>query len=102
VNEPDEVELDAQGGVDGPRAPAVRPASLERVQQSTSRDLEYVSLQVDGATYGGWYRILPDGQMELLALANMIIDRRDEATPHEQARAMLAEFIRATRRNPPV
>lgn len=69
------------------------PAPLERVRQCVESDLQYVSLQVDGATYGGWYRLLPDGQMELLALANMRTERRAEHTPLEQARGMLADFI---------
>jgi DNA-directed RNA polymerase specialized sigma24 family protein len=69
-------------------------APLEQVKQSIHSDLEYVSIQVDSRTYGGWYRLLPDGQMELLALANMHCERRPENTPVEQARGMLADFIR--------
>jgi DNA-directed RNA polymerase specialized sigma24 family protein len=53
---------------------------------------------LDGGTYGGWYRLLPDGQMELLALANMHCERRTESTPVEQARGMLTDFIRGVRR----
>jgi hypothetical protein len=51
------------------------------------------------AIYGGWYRLLPDGRMELLALANMRRERRLEHTPHEQARGMLAEFIKGASPN---
>lgn len=65
---------------------------------SVHSDLQYVSIQVDGDTYGGWYRLLPDGQMELLALANMHCERRTEGTPVEQARGMLTDFIRGLRR----
>ena len=65
---------------------------------SVHSDLQYVSIQVDGSTYGGWYRVLPDGQMELLALANMHFERRTESTPVEQARGMLTDFIRGVRR----
>jgi DNA-directed RNA polymerase specialized sigma24 family protein len=65
---------------------------------SVHSDLQYVSIQVDGSTYGGWYRVLPDGQMELLALANMHCERRTENTPVEQARGMLTDFIRGVRR----
>lgn len=72
-------------------------APLEEVKQSVHSDLEYVSIQVDARTYGGWYRLLPDGQMELLALANMHCERRPENTPVEQARGMLADFIRVAR-----
>lgn len=72
-------------------------APLEHVRQTIHSDLEYVSIQVDSRTYGGWYRLLPDGQMELLALANMHCERRPENTPIEQARGMLADFIRVAR-----
>lgn len=65
---------------------------------SVHSDLQYVSIQLDGNTYGGWYRLLPDGQMELLALANMHCERRTENTPVEQARGMLTDFIRRVRR----
>jgi DNA-directed RNA polymerase specialized sigma24 family protein len=67
-------------------------------KSSVHSDLQYVSIQVDGSTYGGWYRLLPDGQMELLALANMHCERRSENTPVEQARGMLTDFIRGVRR----
>lgn len=75
-------------------------ASVEPVKASVQSDLEYVSIQLDGSTYGGWYRVLPDGQMELLALANMHCERRSESTPAEQAQGMLADFIRRARRKP--
>lgn len=65
---------------------------------SVDSDLQYVSIEMDGSTYGGWYRVLPDGQMELLALANMHCELRSEATPVEQARGMLTDFIRGMRR----
>src|SRR5687768_8684624 len=73
-------------------------APLDQVKQSVHSDLQYVSIQVEGSTYGGWYRLLPDGQMELLALANMHCERRTENTPVEQARGMLTDFIRGVRR----
>jgi RNA polymerase sigma-70 factor, ECF subfamily len=81
------------------RAGAAAP--LDQVRRSIYSDLQYVSLQVDGKDYGGWYRLLSDGRMELLALANMHCERRSERTPIEQARGMLAEFIRAAREHEP-
>ncbi len=72
-------------------------ASLEQVERSVHSDLQYVSIQVDGKVYGGWFRVLIDGQVELLALANMHCERRYENTPIEQARGMLTDFIRAAR-----
>jgi RNA polymerase sigma-70 factor (ECF subfamily) len=74
-------------------------ASLDQVKQSVYSDLQYVSLQLDGRTYGGWYRQLADGRLELLAPANMHSERRPEDTPIEQARGMLADFVRSARRD---
>jgi RNA polymerase sigma-70 factor, ECF subfamily len=74
-------------------------ASLDQVKQSVHSDLQYVSLQLDGKTYGGWYRQLADGRLELLALANIHSERRPEGTPIEQARGMLADFVRSAHRN---
>lgn len=76
---------------------AAGPTPLHDVRQSVYSDLQYVSLQMGGQIYGGWYRMLPDGRMELLALANMHCERRSEGTPIEQARGMLEDFIRAAR-----
>ena len=81
------------------RAPSAAAAPLDQLKKSVQSDLQYVSLQADGRTYGGWYRVLPDGQMELLALANMHSERRAESSPIEQARGMLADFIRTARSN---
>lgn len=81
-------------------SPATAPAPLEEVKQSVHSELQYVSILVDGSTYGGWYRVLSDGQMELLALANMHCERRHENTPIEQARGMLTDFIRVARPKP--
>ena len=78
-------------------AASAGPAPLDQVKQSVHSDLQYVSIQVDGKTYGGWYRLLADGQMELLALANMHCERRPENTAIEQARGMLSDFIRVAR-----
>jgi anti-sigma factor ChrR (cupin superfamily) len=70
---------------------------LEAVKQSVQSDLQYVSIQVNEKTYGGWYRVLPDGKMELLAFANVHCERRTESTPVEQARGMLTGFVLAGR-----
>jgi len=77
--------------------PSAKPAPLEQVKHSVHSDLQYVSIQIEGKIYGGWYRTLADGQMELLALANMHCERRFENTPIEQARGMLTDFIRVAR-----
>jgi RNA polymerase sigma-70 factor, ECF subfamily len=52
---------------------------------------------MEGGTYGGWYRLLPDGRMELLALATMHSEVRPENTPLDQARGMLTDLISSTR-----
>jgi anti-sigma factor ChrR (cupin superfamily) len=58
-------------------------------------DLQYVSIEVDGTTYGGWYRVLADGHMELLALAKRRVAPRLEIAPVDQALAMLAGLVRS-------
>lgn len=80
-------------------------AAMERVETPVTglknacsiSDLQYVSIQLNGQTYGGWYRTLPSGQMELLTLANLLHERRPEDTALEQARGMLTDFVRAHR-----
>jgi hypothetical protein len=67
------------------------------VEPSAHTDLQFVSLQFEGRVYGGWYRPLPDGRMELLALANIRSELRPEKSLVEQARGMLADFVRAAR-----
>jgi anti-sigma factor ChrR (cupin superfamily) len=87
--------------VDKKLEPAVGAGTVQaEPKASVHSDLQYVSIQLDGNTYGGWYRLLPDGQMELLALANMHCERRTESTPVDQARGMLTDFIRGVRRKP--
>lgn len=73
------------------------PPPFQGARQAVQSELEFISLQIDGETYGGWYRLLADGQMELLALANRHSERRPERTPVEQARGMLTDFIRSAR-----
>lgn len=61
-------------------------------------DIEYGGDDIVTVSFtDGTERILADGKMELLALANMHCERRSESTPVEQARGMLAG---ATRRAP--
>lgn len=72
---------------------ATKPALLEQIRQSMQSDLQYVSIEISGVVYSGWYRVLPDRQMELLTLNNIYREIRHESTPHEQARAMLTDFI---------
>lgn len=61
-------------------------------------DLQYVSIQLEGITFGGWYRLLADGRMELIARVHLVRDGRSQATLREQAESMLSELIRAERR----
>lgn len=70
------------------------PSATPAVRQTAQSDLQYVSLQVDGKTYGGWYRLLGDGRMELLALSHVLCEHRSEVVPIEQAKRMLTDFLR--------
>lgn len=71
--------------------------SFMRPQPPGKLDLQYVSIQLDGITFDGWYRLLPDGKVELMARGYLIRGRLPEGTLHEQAEAMLSEVIRAKR-----
>jgi hypothetical protein len=75
--------------------------SPARAQLLTTTDLQYVSIQLDGITFGGWYRLRPDGRMELMARGHMTWDSRSQAIPLEQAKEMLSELIRAEGRLQP-
>lgn len=74
----------------------IMPTGMPHDEAVNHQDLQYVSLDIEGQTYGGWYRLLEDGRMELLALATMHSELRGERTPLEQAQGMLADFIRST------
>jgi RNA polymerase sigma-70 factor (ECF subfamily) len=83
--------------IEPPSADGAAPS--DQSKRSGYCDLQYVSLELDGKTYGGWYRQLPDGQLELLAIGNIRSERRSNGTAMDQARGMLEEFVRAARSN---
>ena len=83
--------------IEPPSADGAAPS--DQSKRSGYSDLEYVSLELDGKTYGGWYRQLADGQLELLAIGNIRSQRRSNGTAMDQARGMLEEFVRAARSN---
>ena len=57
-------------------------------------ELEYVTQYVAGTLFGGWYRVLHDGRLELSALGGIWYARRGASLPHRQARALLARLVR--------
>ena len=69
---------------------------LNSIRQTAQSDLQYVSLQIDGKTYGGWYRVLGDGRLELLALSHVHREPRSDSAPIEQAKGMLADLVHAS------
>lgn len=82
-------------------------ASRQRTRASVQRpitsntggsDLQYVTQRVDGALFGGWYRVLDLGRLELLALGSVWQAPRNAAPPQRQARAMLAKLARMRQR----
>ncbi len=69
-------------------------AHLAEGQGQSDTDLEYVTQCVAGTSFGGWYRVLRDGRLELLALGSIWYQRRGASLPQRQARAMLARLVR--------
>ena len=62
--------------------------------ESERSDLQYITQNVAGTLFGGWYRILQDGRIELLALGGIWRGPRRDSLPQRQARAMLARLVR--------
>lgn len=57
-------------------------------------DLEYVTQCVAGTLFGGWYRVLHDGRLELRALGSVWYQPCGASLPQRQARALLARLVR--------
>jgi hypothetical protein len=57
-------------------------------------DLQYITQCVAGSLFGGWYRVLHDGRIELLALGGIWRSPGKGSLPQRQARAMLARLVR--------
>lgn len=57
-------------------------------------ELQYITQCVAGTAFGGWYRVLDDGRIELLALGAVWRAPCRGSMPQRQARAMLARLVR--------
>ena len=64
------------------------------VHELLDDDLQYITQCVAGTLFGGWYRVLGDGRIELLALGAIWRAPRRGSLPQRQARAMLARLVR--------
>jgi len=64
------------------------------VHESLQSDLHYITQCVAGTLFGGWYRLLHDGRIELLALGGVWRAPARTTLPQRQARAMLARLVR--------
>jgi len=62
--------------------------------QALENDLYYITQCVAGTLFGGWYRVLHDGRIELLALGGVWRAPSRGSLPQRQARAMLARLVR--------
>jgi len=62
--------------------------------ESLDNDLQYITQCVAGTLFGGWYRVLEDGRIELLALGGIWRAPAQGSLPQRQARAMLARLVR--------
>ena len=57
-------------------------------------DLTYFTHQVDGRLYGGWYRLLDGGRIEVLAMCKIAIASAGSSAP-ESAKDVLMGLVRA-------
>ena len=66
----------------------------EPAHELLNNELQYITQCVAGAPFGGWYRVLQDGRIELLALGGIWRAPARGSLPQRQARAMLARLVR--------
>lgn len=61
-------------------------------------DLSYFTHEVDGTTYGAWYRVLDGIFVEVLAVGLMHTVTLGGSRPEAVARTVLADFVRTRNR----
>jgi hypothetical protein len=59
-----------------------------------SSDLKFVPLTVDDELGGGWYRELPDAQIEVMSRAQLERVPLDNAEPEEKARTIVEQMLK--------
>jgi hypothetical protein len=57
-------------------------------------DLTYFTHEVDGRLYGGWYRLLDGGRIEVLAMCKIAVASAGSSAP-ESAKSVLMGLVRA-------
>ena len=57
-------------------------------------DLKFVPTHVNDEPGGGWYRELPDGQIEVMTRAQLECVPLEDGDPETQARAVVEKLIR--------
>jgi hypothetical protein len=57
-------------------------------------DLKFVPTNVDDEPGGGWYRQLPDGQIEVMTRAQLECVPLEHEDPEAKARAVVEKLIR--------
>jgi hypothetical protein len=60
--------------------------------------LHHFTVEIEGTIYGGWYRMMPNDCLEVLAIGLMQVRPLDGRIPMELAEQSLAEFIRARKK----
>lgn len=68
-------------------------------------ELHYFTHSINGKVYGGWYRLISPGDLEVLGAGSMETVRFAGFEPEAVARSVLEEFVRRhadrdERRNP--
>lgn len=76
----------------------VHSSSLDR-QNDDGRDLKFVAIDLGEETAGGWYRELPNAEIEVMSRAQLQRVPVTEADAETIAREKIAEIV--GRRSPP-
>lgn len=77
------------------RSSAHRPTSeSNRRQKGSSYDLKFVPVGVGSRSAGGWYRELPDDEIEVMSRGELKRVALEHEDPEEKAKSVVREIVR--------
>ncbi len=65
-----------------------------RREQGSSYDLKFVPVGVGKRSAGGWYRELPDDEIEVMSRGQLMRVPLEQEDPEEKAKAVVREIVR--------